>query len=94
MSAFQLKNVLSGSMTKEELEKLFRSEIDKILEKLRQAKERSFEAEYILQQEAKYRKAYLDPSKKMLDARMKGLLESFTKKLSGALEGVKKAEKK
>ena len=94
MNALQLKNILSKSMIREDLEKLPPNELDKILEKLRQAKEKSFEAEYILQQEAKYRKAYLDPSKKMLDARMKDLLESFTKKLSGVLEGVKKEEKK
>jgi len=93
MNILQLKNILSKSMTKEELENLPPNELEKILEKVRQAKDKSFETEYILQQEAKYRKTYLDPGKKMLDARIKSLLESFTKKLSGVLDGVK-AEKK
>jgi hypothetical protein len=92
MSLLQLKNVLSGSMTKEELEKLPRSDIDKILEKLRQAKDKSSQAQYILQQEEKYRSKYLDPNKKLLEEHMKDMMKSFTQKLSKVLEstGTKK----
>lgn len=89
MSVLQLKSIITGSMTREQLEKMPRNQIDKILDKLRNAKDRSFEEEYIVQQEAKFRKLYVDPNKKVLDARMKNMMESFTKKLSGALENAK-----
>ncbi len=90
MNILQLKNILSGNMAKEQLEKLPPNELDKILEKLRQAKDKSLEEEHILQQEAKYRSLYIEPNKKMLEDNMKHMLEGFTKKLSGVLEEVKK----
>jgi hypothetical protein len=92
MSLLQLQNILNNSMTKEELEKLPRSDIDKILEKLRQAKDKSSQAQYILQQEEKYRSKYLDPNKKLLEEHMKDMMKSFTQKLSKVLEstGTKK----
>ncbi len=90
MAILQLKNMLPGKMTKEQLEKLPPNEMDKILEKLRQAKDKSLEEEHILQQEAKYRSLYIEPNKKMLEDNMKHMLEGFTKKLSGVLEEVKK----
>ena len=89
MSILQLKNILSGSMTKDELAKIPPNELDKILEKLRQAKDKSFEEEYIIQQEAKYRKQYIYPNKKMLEEKMKEMMKRFTEKLSRVLEGVK-----
>ncbi len=87
MNILQLKNILSGNMAKEQLEKLPPNELDKILEKLRQAKDKSLEEEHILQQEAKYRSLYIEPNKKMLEDNMKHMLEGFTKKLSNVLEG-------
>jgi len=94
ISMLQLKNILSNSMTKEDLENLPPNELDKILEKLRQSKDRSFEEEYILQQDAKYRKAYIDPNKKALEERMKAMMKDFTQKLSGVLEGAQKSKNK
>ncbi len=93
MAILQLKNMLSNKMTKEQLEKLPPNELDKILEKLRQAKDKSLEEEYILQQEAKYRSLYIEPNKKMLEDNMKHMLEGFTKRISGVLEGVKTDKK-
>ncbi len=93
MAILQLKNMLSNKMTKEQLEKLPPNELDKILEKLRQAKDKSLEEEYILQQEAKYRSLYIEPNKKMLEDNMKHMLEGFTKKLSGVLEGADETKK-
>lgn len=90
METLQLESIISNDISREELEKLPRSEIDKIIEKLRKAKDKSFETEYMLQQEAKYRKAYLDPNKKILEDRMKLMMKDFTRKLSKILEATKK----
>jgi len=90
MSILQLKDILSGTMTKKELENMPRNELDKVLEKLRQAKDRSFEEEYILQQESKYRKAYIEPNKKVFEDKMKGMMKDFTGRLSKVLEATKK----
>ena len=93
MSVLQLKNILSNSMSSKDLEKMPRNDIDKVLEKLRQAKDKSFEAEYILQEEAKYRKAYLDPNKKIMEERMKAMMRDFTSRLSKVLESAGGAKK-
>ncbi|MDO8535732.1 MAG: hypothetical protein Q7S30_01795, partial [Candidatus Omnitrophota bacterium] len=86
MSILQVKNIISNNMTDEELAKLPRNEIDKIFEKLKQAKDKSFETEYLLQQESKYRKAYIDPNKKLLEEKMKAMMKEFTGRLSRSLE--------
>ena len=54
-------------------------------------KDRTFEEEYLLQQEAKYRHDYLDPNKKKLESDMKGMLNNFTGRIG---EVLKNAEKK
>ena len=90
IALLQLNNILSKAMIAEELNKLEPSEIDKIFDKLRKASNRSFEEEYILQQEAKYRKAYIEPNKRVLEEKMKTMMKEFTQRLSGILEGTKK----
>jgi hypothetical protein len=73
---------MTKKITEEEIKKMPRNEIDKILEKLRKSADKTFETEYILQQEAKYRKENLEPNlKKLTD----GILEAvggFTKRVS------------
>jgi len=91
MAMLQGKNLLKPDMTKEELLRLPPSELDKILEKIRSMKDRTFEEEYLLQQEAKYRHDYLDPNKKKLESDMKGMLNNFTGRIG---EVLKNAEKK
>jgi uncharacterized protein YnzC (UPF0291/DUF896 family) len=91
MAILQLKKILNGDMTKEDLAKLPPSELDKILDKIKKQKNRAFEEEYLIQQEAKYRKAYIDPNKQKLQDDMKGMLKVFTKKINDAL---KTSEKK
>ena len=86
MSTLQMQNVLSVNMTKEELDKLPPSELDKILEKMKKQEKKTFEEEYILQQEAKYRSAYLDPNKKKLGEDMKGLMKDFTSQIGDVLK--------
>ena len=86
LSALQANNILSDSITHEELENLPPSEIDKMLEKIRKLEKKSFEEEYILQQETKYRKQYLEPNKKVFEERIKAMMKEFTKELSRALE--------
>ena len=85
MAILQLKNVLNSNMSKDQLEKLPPSELDKILEKIKRQKDRSTEEAYLLQQEAKYRKAYIDPSKQKLEDDMKGMIRSFTRKINDSL---------
>jgi hypothetical protein len=86
LAMLQLKNILNPNMSKDELEKLPPSELDKILEKIKQQKDKAFEEEYLLQQEAKYRKTYIDPNKQKLEEDMKNMLNDFTKKINGALK--------
>ena len=93
LSILQLSNLVSKQMLEEEIDKLQPNEIDKIFEKLRKASNKSFEEEYMLQQEAKYRKQYIDPNKKMLEDKMKVMMRDFTRKISTVLEGASAAKK-
>jgi hypothetical protein len=93
MAVLQLNNVLSKDMTEEELADLKPSELDKLMEKIRRAKNRSFEEEYILQQEAKYRNQYVDPNKKLLEEKIKRMISTFTGRLSDAMEGINASKK-
>ena len=90
MNSLQINNIISKSMMAEELEKLQPNEIDKIFEKLRKASNRSSEEEAMLKEEAKYRKEYLDPSRKILEEKMRLLMKDFTQRLSKVLEAKKK----
>jgi len=86
LAILQLKGMLSKKITEEELRRFEPREIDKIIENIRKANDKSFELEYILQQDAKYRKEYLDPSNKALEDKMKKMMRGFTSKLNKALE--------
>jgi parallel beta-helix repeat protein len=86
MSALQLKGILSKELTKEDLKQFTPKEIEKIVKSIREANDKNFEMEYILQQDVKYRKAYLDPANKLLEESMKKMMHSFTGKLNNALE--------
>jgi hypothetical protein len=90
MAILQFKDIISNKMIRDELERIPRNELDKIMQKLRQSKDKSFEEEYILQQEAKYRKAYIEPNKKILEDNMKGMMNLFTQRLSKVLESTEK----
>ncbi|MDP3792075.1 MAG: hypothetical protein Q8R38_08560 [Candidatus Omnitrophota bacterium] len=93
IALLQLNNILSKNMMEQELSKLEPNEVDKILDKIRRMEKKGFEEEYILQQEAKYRKQYIDPNKKLLEEKMKAMMGSFTKRLSKVLETVKSSQK-
>ncbi|MCX5715405.1 MAG: hypothetical protein NTV07_00750, partial [Candidatus Omnitrophica bacterium] len=86
MSFLQLNNILAKNMLESELENLPRSEIDRIIQKIKRLDKKAFETDYILQEEAKYRKAYIDPSKDALKDSFTGLLDDFTKKINIALD--------
>jgi len=90
ISSMQVNNAFSRTLTEEELKNLPRSEIDKVIQKLKKIEKRSFEAEYIVQQEYKYRKEYLDPSRNKFEEGMKSILRTVTSKLNAALETRKK----
>ena len=90
MAILQLKNILNSNMSKEQIEKLPPSELDKILDKIKKQEKKAFEEEYILQQEAKYRKTYLDPGKQKLEEDMKHMLKDFTGKINNVLKSSEK----
>jgi hypothetical protein len=88
MAVLQLNSILSKNMVEQELADLEPNEVDKILDKIKKSEKRSFEEDYILQQEAKYRNQYIDPSKKLLEEKMKLMMKTFTGRLAKTLEGV------
>ena len=83
-------NLSLGGILEKELREAPRSEIEKVLAKIRSKEKRSFEEDYILQQEAKIKAKYIDPSKKKLEDDMKVILQDATKKLNRTLEDVAK----
>lgn len=85
MEALQLKNVISSQLNRKELEKLSRSEIDRIIEKLKREEKKSFEEAYILQEEAKFRKKYIDPNRKIMEESLKEMMNGFTKRIKETL---------
>jgi len=89
IAVLEIKGIVNKKLTEEELRKMEPREIDRILESIRKSNDKSFELEYILQQDSKYRKEYLNPSKKLMEDHMKLILGSFAKKLSDALEDKK-----
>jgi hypothetical protein len=90
IAVLQLKGVLSKKLSEEELRKFEPKEIDKLINEIRKANDGSFEMEYILQQEGKYHRQYIDPSNKVLAEAMKKLMKSFAWKLNNALESKKR----
>jgi hypothetical protein len=90
MAILQLKKILSGDLSGDQIAKLPPSELDKIIAKIKNEKRKAFEEEYILQQETKYRKAYLDPGKKKLGEDMTKMLKGFTGRINDALNTAEK----
>jgi len=86
IAVLEIKGIVNKKLTEEELRKMEPREIDRILANIRKSNDKSFELEYILQQDSKYRKEYLDPSKRLMEDHMKDILGIFTKKLSEVLE--------
>jgi hypothetical protein len=93
ISALQLSNILSNGFTKKEIDLMPPNEIEKLIEKLRQMKERSSEIDYILQQEAKYKKKYVDPSREKLEQGMKNMLERFSSRVTAVITDASAAKK-
>jgi len=89
LAILQLKGILSNKINEEKLKNLEPKEVNKILENIRRSNDKSFEMAYILQQDNKYRKEYLDPSNKVLENNMKLMLTGFTQKINKALEDKK-----
>ncbi len=88
MTTLQIKGLLKKNITaEEELTKLPFDQIDAIVKKIRNAKDKTITEERVLKAEAKYREEHLMPAKRMLEQNMKTLLQGFTKKLFGVLDG-------
>lgn len=81
----RVNNILSDAITDKDLEKMPRNEVDKILEKIRKARSRTPQEEYILQQEGKYRQKYVEPNSRILESDMKNVLQNFTKQINTVL---------
>jgi len=86
LGILETKGIIKKKLTEEELKKLEPREIDRIMDNIRKNNDKSFELEYLLQQDSKYRKEYLEPSKKLMEDHMKDVLGVFTKKLREVLE--------
>jgi hypothetical protein len=86
IAVLEIKGIVNKKLSEEELRKMEPREIDRILKKIRENNDKSFELQYILQQDLKYRKEYLEPSKKLMEDSMRNILGNFTKSLSEALE--------
>jgi hypothetical protein len=82
LSILKFSNVVSKEITESDLKNLPRNEIDKIMDKIRKIQDKSFDKDYMLQQEAKYRERYIDPNRKHLEDNMKLTLNDFTKRLN------------
>jgi hypothetical protein len=93
IESLQLSNVLSDQMTRKDIDLLPPNEIEKIIEKLRKAKTQSSEAEHVLNQEAKYRKKYIDPSRESLEHGMKKMLEDFSSRITAVITDAGVAKK-
>jgi len=87
ITTLQIKNLLSRDLTEKELEKLPTQRIDEIVNKIRDAEDKTITEEQILKVEAKYREESLIPAKKILEKNMKTLLQGFTQKLFNVLDG-------
>jgi hypothetical protein len=90
LAMLQLNNIVSKTMLQEEISKMEPNEIDRIIGKIKKMQNTSFEANYIVQEEAKLHSKFIDPNKKAFEDRMKAMLEGFTQRLSKILETTKK----
>ena len=94
LTLLQIKDLLSKSLTEKDLEKLPTHRIDEIVGKIKAAEDKTLTEEHILKVEAKYREEYLSPAKYALEQSMKTLLQGFTSKLFGVLDGAGLVEEK
>ena len=86
MNALQLNNVISKNTLEKELENLPPIEIDRIISKMKNSKDKTPEAASILREESRLRGEYLDPNKKAMEDNMKVVLDNFTKRLYDVIE--------
>jgi hypothetical protein len=91
--ALQILNILSQELTRQKIKTLPPDELEKIMEKLRNAKSNSSEVEYILQQEAKYKKKYLDPGRSKMEVAMKDMLKDFSTRVTAVINGAGTSKK-
>ena len=81
-----LTSILGKTLTQEELDKLPPQKINEILDMIkRDLNKTSYENDIL-----DYKKKYIEPSKKLMEEKMKEMLERFAKQLSAALEVEKK----
>lgn len=90
LEIFQLNGMVSKEIAKKDLARMPRNEIDVIIEKIRKEQKRSAETEHIIQQEAKYRKLYIDPNKKIMEDRTKAMIKNYVNKVNSAMESASK----
>jgi len=86
INTLRLNNVISKNTLEKELENLPPIEIDRIISKMKNSKDKTPEAASMLREESKLREAYLDPNKKAMEDNMRSMLKEFTKRLYSILE--------
>ena len=69
---------------------------DEIVKNIKNTKDKTITEEQMLKVEEKYRAGYLEPARKALEGNMKALLDTFTRRILGALDtaGLVKTETK
>ncbi len=90
LEIFQLNGMVSREIAKKDLARMPRNEIDLIIEKIRKEQKKSAETEHIIRQEAKYRKLYIDPNKKVMEDSMKAMIKHYVNKINYAMESASK----
>jgi hypothetical protein len=94
MALLQLNNIIAKNMMENEIAKLDPSELGKIIDKIRKLEKKSFEEDYILQQESKYHKKYMESANKILGEKMKLLMKDFTRRIYTILDNAGAVNKK
>jgi uncharacterized protein YnzC (UPF0291/DUF896 family) len=84
----------ASSMALLQLKDIAPNQVDEIIRKLKDSKDKTFTEEEILKNEVAYRKLYLDKAREALENSMKTMLEAYTKRIMGVLEGTGVVKKK
>lgn len=88
INVLQIHNVVSESISKQELEKLPRNTIDKILNDLREIDNETKKVKDILKKESEYREEYVESGKKHPEENLSKVIQSFSQRIYAVLEDV------
>jgi len=93
IAILQVQGLVSKDLTTEDIKKLPRSEIDKVLREMKDVEHKTEKEEYMLRKMVGYEEQYIATGKKVLEKNMNNLLQNFTRKMNSLLEGEDLAKK-